>query len=152
MLKIFKRWLPAVFAGLLAFAYYHYTGQQQVQQASLAHAVKVGSLNADSALIAEAANTAVPPFGLLSGKLVFTLGLFFTGLAVVWFVMRFVVPVLPRWATGHGYERGGPSGQIGYAETFAAIGPEKRLRTFNLIWLGLLGYFVLCALAACLVS
>ena len=152
MLKILKRWLPALFAVLLAWAYYHYTNQQQAQQAALAHAVHVGSLNADSALIAEAANAAVPPFGLLGGKLVFTLGLFFTGLAVVWFVLRFVMPVLPRWATGHGYERGGPGGQLGYAEAFAAAGPQKRIKIFNLIWLGLLGYFVLCALAACLVN
>ena len=152
MFKTLKRWLPGLFATLLAFGYYQYTAQQAAVQATLNHAVKVGAINADSPAIADVANTAVPPFGLLSGKLVFTLGLFFTGLAVVWFVMRFVVPVLPRWATGHGYERGGPGGQLGYAETFAALGPARRLRTFNLIWLGLLGYFVLCALAACLVS
>jgi hypothetical protein len=138
---LFRRWLPALLAVLLCTAYYRYTNTQQQYRAELAAAVKAGSLNADSPLVAQAANAAVPPFGLVSGKFLFGLGLFFGGLAAVWFVLRFVVPVLPRWATASGYKN-----------AFEVLLPSEKLRVFNLIWLGLLGYFALCVLAACLVS
>jgi hypothetical protein len=77
----------------------------------------------------------------VAGKFLFGLGLFFGGLAAVWFVLRFVVPVLPRWATASGYKN-----------SFEVLLPSEKLKVFNLIWLGLLGYFALCVLAACLVS
>ncbi|MDO7886705.1 hypothetical protein [Hymenobacter cheonanensis] len=139
---LFRRWLPALLALLLCAAYYQYTAGQERHRVALAAAVTAGRLNADSPEVASAHNVAVPPFGLVAGKFLFGLGLFFGGLAAVWFVMRFVVPVLPRWATKQG----------GYKVAFYTLPDAQQLRTFNLIWLGLLGYFALCVLAACLVS
>ncbi|RPD44836.1 hypothetical protein DNI29_19195 [Hymenobacter sediminis] len=68
---------------LLCSAYYQYTDAQQAQRATLAAAVNAGRLNADSSLIAAAHNTKIPPFGLVIGKFIFDLGLFFGGLAAV---------------------------------------------------------------------
>ena len=138
---LLRRWLPALLTLLLCAAYFQYTTHQEQHRAALAAAVKAGSLNADSPEVATAHNTAVPPFGLVAGKFLFGLGLFFGGLAAVWFVLRFVVPVLPRWATASGYKH-----------SFQGLLPGEKLKVFNLIWLGLLGYFALCVLAACLVS
>jgi hypothetical protein len=152
MFKILKRWLPAICAGLLAFGYYHYTAQQQVHQAALAHAVQVGSLDADSPLIARAANTAVPPFGDVTGKLIYAVGLFLTGIAVTWFVLRFVVPVVPRWATGHGTKAGGLPGQPGFAEGFAEKSASDKVDTTLRVLVALWVLWGICALAACLVK
>lgn len=150
---LFRRWFPALLAGALCLAYYQYTAYQEAHRAVLAAQVKAGFLEADSATVAAAHNTAVPPFGLVAGKLVFAFGLFFAGIAAVWFVLRFVMPVLPRWATG-GYKERGPSGVLfaDYKEAFLGLDFASRLRTFNTVWLALLGYWALCVLAACLVS
>ena len=149
-----RRWLPALLAVLLCAGYYFYTQHQQAERAELVAAVSAGQLNADGAQVAAAANAAVPPFGLVAGKFVFSLGLFFGGLAAVWFVMRFVVPVLPAWATGR-YTAQLSNEEIrhaDYKEAFLSLDYAGRLRTFNMIWLSLLGYYALCVLAACLVS
>lgn len=152
MLKIFKRWLPALFAGLLAFAYYQYSSNQYVHQVAVAGAVKAGSLNADSPLVAEAANTAVPPFGDVTGKLIYALGLFLSGIAATYFVQRFVVPVVPRWSTGHGTKAGGPAGQPGFAEGFADKSESEKVDTSVRIMIALWAYWGICVLAACLVK
>ena len=143
MRGFFRRWFPALLAGALCLAYYHYTAYQEAHRAALAAQVKAGFLAADSAIVAAAHNAAVPPFGLVAGKFLFGLGLFFGGLAAVWFVLRFVMPILPRWAT---------SPMAGYKVAFTGLSTAKKIRVFNLIWLGLLGYFAMCVLAACLVS
>ncbi|MBC6698084.1 hypothetical protein [Hymenobacter sp. BT190] len=140
---IFRRWFPALLAVLLCAAYYQYTTAQQATRAALTTAVSTGQLNADSPLIAAAHNTEIPPFGLVTGKFIFALGLFFGGLAAVWFVLRFVVPVLPRWATNP---------LTGYKTAFMGLDTADQLRTFNTVWLCLLGYFAFCVLSACLVS
>ncbi|MCA8830276.1 hypothetical protein [Hymenobacter pini] len=137
---IFRRWFPALVALVLCAAYYQYTTHQQAERAALAAAVEAGRLNADGAQVAAAANAAVPPFGLVTGKLVFALAIFFTGLAVVWLMLRFVAPVLPDWA------------RVGYRPAFGALDGDVQVRTFNTVWLSLLGYFAVCVLAACLVS
>ena len=152
MLKILKRWLLGIFAVLLAFGYYHYTAQQAATMAVLNHAIKVGAVNADSPIIAEAANTAVPPFGDVTGKLIYAVGLFLTGIAVTWFVLRFVVPVVPRWAPGHGTKAGGLPGQPGFAEGFAAKLETEKVDTTVRILVALWVLWGICALAACLVK
>jgi hypothetical protein len=137
---ILRRWFPALVALVLCAAYYQYTTSQQAERAALAAAVEAGRLNADGAQVAAAANAAVPPFGLVTGKLVFSLAIFFTGLALVWLVLRFVAPVLPAWA------------RTGYRPAFGGLEDAVQVRTFNTVWLALLGYYALCVLAACLVS
>ena len=152
MFKMLKRWLPGLLASLLAFAYYQYTAQQATAQANLNYAVKVGALNADSPAIADAANTAVPPFGDVTGKLIYALGLFLTGIAVTWFVLRFVVPVVPRWATGHGTRAGGLPGQPGFAEGFAEKSEADKVDTTLRVLVALWVLWGICALSACLVK
>ncbi|MGI4872455.1 MAG: hypothetical protein ACRYFX_14910 [Janthinobacterium lividum] len=137
---LFRRWFPLLIALALITTYYRYTDYQEAHRATLATAVKAGQLNADSPLVADAHNLAVPPFGLVAGKLFFAFVLFFGGLAVVWFVLGYVLPVVPRWAKAN------------YKAAFLGFHPHEQVRTFNLVWLSLLGYFALCVLAACLVS
>ncbi|WP_162303669.1 hypothetical protein [Hymenobacter sediminis] len=58
-------------------------------------------------------------------------------------MLRFIVLVLPSWATDP---------LTGYKTAFTYMDTADKVRTFNTVWLCLLGYFAVCVLAACLVS
>ncbi|MGI4742614.1 MAG: hypothetical protein ACRYG7_46240 [Janthinobacterium lividum] len=74
--------------------------------------------------------------GALTSKLGFGLGLFFLGIATVWFTLGLVVPALPSWA------------KKDYKTTFLTLPDPWKITVYSATWLALLFFFARCMEAA----
>ncbi|GAA4362739.1 hypothetical protein GCM10023185_30950 [Hymenobacter saemangeumensis] len=153
-LRQVRRRIPFILAALLLLSYVKYAQLQRASQAAVAAQVSTGQLAADDDQVLDVVQSAVPPLGDTLGKSAIACGIFFGGLAMVWFIMSFVSPALPNWAQGTYNAEPGPEGQaVGdFKSNFLLLSPQWKFVVFLSVWLFLLYYWSLCWQAATLIK